>query len=106
MSANNVFKELEKKLELTRAIQSNSRKTSIDPFLSCQKNPSETLTSLSKTQKLLAANSYKIPKIEQWESTPSKDGMTINLFLNIKFNLKNIMVNSSPFPAFCTCGFA
>ena len=92
MSAKNIFKELENQIEIAKAITPMTRKTSIDPFMTCQKNPSETLTNLSKTQKLLAANSYKIPKIEQWESTPSQDGMTINLFLHIKFNLKNIMV--------------
>lgn len=101
MSAKNIFKETQDKPNMIQCLNPATRKTSIDPF-ACTNLPafdSQSETVRPGDKPIEVGDSYKMPKIEHWETTPSKDGMAINVFLNIKFNLRNIMVRHF------ACGF-
>jgi hypothetical protein len=93
MSAHNIFKETQEKPTMNHCFNTVTRKTSIDPFALNNVHVFESQSDIQRIQTTPDnTRSYKIPKIEHWESSSSKDGMAINVFLNIKFNLRNIMV--------------
>jgi hypothetical protein len=92
MSAKNQLKQNQKNVRIHPIEQIAQRKDSLDPLLKCQMPPLETPTELSKLNKINPMKANNFSKIEHWETTPSKDGMKINLMLNINFNLKGIMV--------------
>ena len=92
MSANNQIKQNNKDIELPAFKELRVRKQSIDPSAVTKVKLVDSSTDWSKLHKIIPGKNYNIPKIEQWKSTQSKDGMNINLLLNIKFNLKRIMV--------------
>ena len=94
MSAQNIFKNSnEKNFEIPIYGDLSNRKTSIDPLIKNSGKLQETPSALTKLNKILQPKEYNISKIEQIHSIPSKDGMKINLMLNINFNLKGILVS-------------
>jgi hypothetical protein len=94
MSAKNQFNKKEKNIEIPPLEQLIQRKVSIDPIFHSQNPQNETPSELSKLNKITPVKGFS--KIEHFESRPSKDGMKINLMLNINFNLKGIMVRQIP----------
>jgi len=90
MSAKNQLTKHEKNIQIPPLEQLIQRKVSIDPLYQPHKPSNDTSSNIFKLSQINPIKGFS--KIEHFESKPSKDGMKINLMLNINFNLKGIMV--------------